>query len=608
MLPLSNLSDRELRDTAGETRARLHLNARGLRQHSNVVEILSLGTEAIRRVFGFCLHPVQIRAAFEATRGRTIEMQTGEGKTVVSALIGYFYTYLGGVHLATTNQYLANRDYECIEAVYSLLGISCGLISQSQSMGAKQKAYLSDVTFGPGYQFGFDYLADQITLRRRDPGRLGMATMLSLGDRDVEEQLLQRGGHNTMIVDEADSVMIDEALTPLVLSGASSRSHDPKAYVFARQLAMQLVESEDFLIDLSRRSAGLTTSGVEKTHDSQHQLTRYDLARPWKTYIENALKAEYFFHLNEHYVSQEDKVKIVDQLTGRIFEDRQWQDGLHQAVCTKEQVTILPPNEVQARISRQKYFQLYDQLTGLSGTLRSIRGELGRVYGARVALIPTHHPSKRDILPTRVFASGEARLDAIAEDVLQRHKNGQPVLIGTRTIRQSQACAEHLIAHGMQPTVLNGIQDDEESEIVGRAGTYGSITIATNMAGRGTDIKLDEASAENGGLHVVGFQHNFSRRVDRQLVGRSARQGQPGSSQFFQSLEDEMFESNDTQASRLRKSADQTGEVMTHRAVNLIQLMQKDQETKALKRRQALMDSDGWLNHVRETLVKESSL
>lgn len=605
---LAGYSDQEIQDLARTVKEKAGSSPRELRRPPNVVDILSIGVEAIKRVFGFYLHPVQIRATIAAARGQTIEMQTGEGKTVVSALIGYYYTHWGHVHLATTNQYLAERDYECIRPVYSVLGLSSGMISQGQAPTKKRESYLADVTFGPGYQFGFDYLLDQTTLRSRDCDKLGMSTVLHLDDQGLEEHLLQHGGFHTMIIDEADSVMIDEALTPLVLSGASSKPHDIRPYEYANQVINKLVDGVDYIVEPTRKSVGLTENGVNSIHEPNTQLSKFDLVRPWSTYVENALRAKYFFDLNVQYVVQEEKVKIVDQFTGRIFDDRQWQSGLHQAVCAKEKLTIELPTEVQACVSRQNYFQLYDRLIGLSGTLISVRDELRQAYGTDVALIPTHKPSLRKCLPTRFFASTEARLDAIADEVLARHKNGQPVLLGTRTISQSQFCADKLIARGLTPTVLNGIQNEEEAAIVAEAGVSGNVTIATNMAGRGTDIKLDSAAKANGGLHVIGFEHNFSGRVDRQLVGRSARQGQPGSSQFYQSVDDELFLACQPKVSRLKRLADRNGEIKSNRVTPLILQTQNQQEKKAAQSRQALMDSDGWMNQVRETLVKETSI
>ncbi len=582
-----------------------------LRKPRIFVPILAHGIEAIRRVFGFWLHPVQLQAVIAAIRGRSIEMQTGEGKTLVSAMIGYFYSYSGGVHLATTNAYLASRDYASIAPVYASLRIASGVIRHQQSPSSKREAYSADVTFGPGYQFGFDYLQDQTTLRDGDFGRLGVSTVQTFSDQSHSDLLVQQGGHCTLIVDEADSVMIDEALTPLVLGGTVSKQHDTRPYVLAWRIAQSLVDERDYVLGLGGQSVELTEDGIAKIHKDPSQIRRMELVRPWAKYVENALQAEHSLCRNEQYVVQDNAVKIVDQFTGRVFDDRQWQSGLHQAVCVKEHLPVQQPTEVLARISRQRYFQRYDRIIGLSGTLASVRKELQRVYGARVAVIPTNKKSQRDSLATRCFATVEAKIQAIADDVIIRNERGQPVLLGTRTIRQSEACAAELRSRGLQVSVLNGIQDEAEAEIVSQAGRSGSITIATNMAGRGTDIRLDDQAKLCGGLHVIGFEHNFSRRVDRQLIGRSARQGQPGSTQFYLSCEDDLFQDHPKLASRILRSCPKHarggGEVtMPLQVAKVVHHVQEDHERKAAKSRQQIAETDAWLNIVRESLTKET--
>lgn len=604
---LSSLTDRELKESSASLRGRLKERQQVLRDAAQRCEIFGHACEAIRRVFGFELHPVQIEAAQAAANGTSIEMQTGEGKTIVSALIAYFHSCFGCVHLATTNAYLAGRDFESLQPVFDLLSTSVGLISHQQNSTEKRHSYQCDITYGPGHQFGFDYLADQITLRECNANQLGASTMISINGVSSDESLLQRGYFQTMIVDEADSVMIDEALTPLVLSGLSTQPHDFHPYPIAQNTAEKLEEKEHYLIDQLQKKIHLTQQGMNKIHVGLDRVTaKMDIVRPWSKYIENAIHAVHFLKRDEHYVVQDDKVKIVDQFTGRIFDDRQWQNGLHQAICAKEKIQVQQPTEILARISRQRYFQRYEQIVGLSGTMDSVQAELHRVYRSRLAIVPANKSSRRSWAQSRFFETEEAKFDAIAAEVKARHKTGQPVLIGTRTIKQSHICKDLLDAQGLDAILLNGVQDQEEAEVVSQAGRVGNITIATNMAGRGTDIKLDHSALKRGGLHVIGTEHNFSQRIDRQLIGRCARQGQPGSAQFFASSEDELFWEDDRLALRIKLRSTNTGECYDRRAITYVMQLQRLKESNAIKVRQAQMEADQWHNSIRETLTKEA--
>jgi preprotein translocase subunit SecA len=609
---LGRFSDSAIAKQVTELREQLSSPSRKTKRLNSrdAAKIVALGEEAVRRVLGFRLHNVQLAAVFNAAAGTAIEMQTGEGKTVVSAMIAFVQSCLkSNVHLATTNAYLAERDFNQLHPVFERLGISTALISHGQDQQAKRAAYRADVTFGPGYQFGFDYLADQVVLRHQQTGRLGASTLSFIDGFDIESLLLQPGHFGTMIVDEADSIMIDEALTPLILSGANDTHESLEPYQYARQFAERMTPGIDYIVSPNAKRIELTRATVETLHqDFLNQPNRMQLTRPWQRYIENAIHALHFLERNEHYVVQDGEIKIVDQFTGRIFDDRQWQDGLHQAVQAKENVQIQGGNVVQAQISRQRYFMLYEKLIGLSGTLRGTEKELRSVYRLPVISIPTHLPSKRSVLPTRFFESMESRLEAIQRDVKTRHEGGQPVLIGTRTIRQSLLVQEALQAAGMNPVVLNGIQDRAEAEIVAQAGQSGALTIATNMAGRGTDIKLAKDAKNRGGLHVIGYEHNPSRRVDRQLIGRCARQGEPGSSQFYASAVDEMIVVHGRGLSaRMQKAARKNGECPIDSFSSDVRTIQRAEEVKALVARQQLMRSVNWLDQIRNSLANDKA-
>jgi len=335
--------------------------------------------------------------------------------------------------------------------------------------------------------------------------------------------LIQCGPHDVALIDEADSVMIDEAMTPLVISMPGDGTDDPIPYQLAKKITSEFVEGEDYSIKMPGKQLELFDEASQRAHDLVANRRNLKLARPWRIYLTNAIRAKLFSIRNVDYVVVDEKVQIVDQFTGRIQPDRTWQDGLHQAIEAKENVPIQQGRESTTQITRQRYLKMYNELAGLTGTCASVETEFNRVYGCKVIQIPTNKPSLRKVERTRFFAALEPKLDAIAAAVLRRHETGQPILVGARTIEESFQVRDVLIANGLQPTVLNGVQDEEEASIVSQAGVAGAVTIATNMAGRGTDIKPDPVSLAAGGLHVIGVSHNTSRRIDRQLVGRAAR-------------------------------------------------------------------------------------
>ena len=574
---------------------------------ASLIERLAFGAEAVFRIQRFRLHDVQLMAIAASSFGKAVEMQTGEGKTLVAGITAYVRSLDGkGVHVATTNDYLAARDEEELAPIYELLGIRSAMLPAENSLLQKRAAYDAEVTYGPGYQFGFDYLHDQLTLREHSPNGLGQTTLREINGIDLKTLLGQNREHFFTVVDEADSVLIDEAVTPLVISAGPVDEKDATPYLRAARFANELNEGKEFELQENGRRIELTDAGRIRIHEElQKNRKGMQIVRPWPEYIENALKAKHLFQRNEHYVVANDEVLIVDQNTGRIHPDRHWQGGLHQAVEAKESVPVqLRPSSI-ARITRQRYYGKYDRIAGMSGTMMNVQSEILSVYGMPTVKIPTNVPTRRKILRNRFFASWDAKLKAIANDCEKRNATGQPILIGTRTIRESTRVSEVLSARGLDVIVLNGIQDQEEAEIVAAAGRFGAITIATNMAGRGTDIKPCDRALQAGGLHVIGTEPNDSQRIDRQLIGRSARQGDLGSAQFFISAEDDLIESIAPEfGQQIVAASKRDGESKTDFSRS-IKKLQKEKEETAFEARKALVAADNWMDLVRESVVKE---
>jgi preprotein translocase subunit SecA len=561
--------------------------------------------ETISRSHGFRLHDVQVQAMIAGAGGAIVEMQTGEGKTVVTGATAAMKLLTSqSVHVGTTNTYLAARDLEDMAATFELLGISYGLLPEESNESATRRAYRNQVVYGPGYQYGFDYLRDQMNLRKDRQSSLGVSLANRIRGRDPFQNLVQSGNHNVALIDEADSVMIDEAMTPLIISVPGSAHEDPTPYLLAKKITAEYVEGNEYTLKMPEKKLELTDKASEEAHDAVAKHRTLKLARPWRIYLTNAIRAKRLFTRNVDYVVVDEEVQIVDQYTGRILPDRTWQDGLHQAVEAKENVAIKPGRESTTQITRQRYLQMYDELAGLTGTAASVAKEFNAVYGCRVTEIPTNKPCIRKIDRTRFFADLDSKLEAIAVDVLRRHAKGQPVLVGTKTIEESLQIRDKLVAKGLAPTLLNGIQDEEEADIISCAGQFGAITIATNMAGRGTDIKPDAKALESGGLHVVGVSPNSSRRIDRQLVGRAARQGQPGSAQFFAAATDQLFEDNNRGLQKsIAKRARSNGESSDF--TSELAKLQADIESRNFKQRQNMILRDRWMDTVREAIEKD---
>lgn len=573
-----------------------------------LVRAAGLGAAAVQRTMGFKMHDVQIKGALATARGSIIEMQTGEGKTVVSGLAAVIRAALDTtVHVATTTDYLAERDHESVVAIFDILGIRSAVLSHDAKPEQTKRFYQCDIVYGPGYLFGFDYLRDQLLLRQAGELTLGRDVLEQINGTDLSNQLVQTQ-HNCIIVDEADSVLIDEAATPLILSGTESFSESTEAYQHAQALAAALEDPQEFTIDLAKRQIELTDDGVENVYQALREIGRLELSRPWTTYVQNALYAAHLLIRDEHYVVRDDEISLVDQLTGRIFDDRTLRGGLHQAVECKEKLEIKPPNRSMARVTRQRFFQMYNTVCGMTGTASGSEEELEFFYDATIVPLQPNVPSKRIELPTRFFANWDAKVTAIVAEVKRLQATRRPVLIGTRTIRESQLIDETLQADGIHCTVLNGVQDADEADIIKNAGKPQSLMIATNMAGRGTDIKLTAESRELGGLHVLATQRNSSHRVDRQLAGRAARQGDPGSCQFFVAADDDLFTQYGQKLSeRILTAATHSnnanwGESDRDFSQQVLQLQQAI-ESHAYESRRQLVHHDNWMDQIRESMV-----
>ena len=555
---ISQLSDEELRGKTAEFRERL---SNGETLDELMPEAFAVVREASKRTIGLRHFDVQLIGGMVLHAGQIAEMKTGEGKTLVSTLAGYLNALPGtGVHIVTVNDYLAKRDSEWMGQIYRFLGMEVGLIQNGTKTPERKRAYEADVTYGTNSEFGFDYLRDN---------------MVSNPASRVQR------GHAYAIVDEVDSILIDEARTPLIISGAGTRSTD--TYRKFAAAVRHLQKDVDFEMDEAKRTISTTESGLARVEALLGIDDIYsDLSGQLSNHLQQALKAQFLFHRDKDYIVQDGEVKIVDEFTGRIMEGRRYSEGLHQAIEAKEGVLVRAENQTMATITLQNYFRLYDKLSGMTGTAKTEDAEFRDIYKLEVEVIPPNKPVIREDLPDLVYRTVDAKFNAVADDVAERHARQQPCLVGTVSIESSERLSALLTKRGIKHNVLNAKFHEQEANIVAQAGRAGAVTIATNMAGRGTDILLggnpdnlahdilvqkgidpEEATDEQraaaqaeaketcareakivrdaGGLAVIGTERHESRRIDNQLRGRSGRQGDPGSAQFYLSLEDDLM-------------------------------------------------------------------
>ena len=522
---------------------------------SLLVEAYALVREAATRALGKSHYRVQVAGGIALFEGGIAEMQTGEGKTLTATLPTYLYALLGrGAHVITVNDYLASRDAEEMGKVYALLGLSTGCIEDSLDDDGRKAAYAKDITYGTAKEFGFDFLRDR--LKR---GTDGWGGKTATGDQATGEDFggVQRG-HFFALVDEADSILVDEARTPLII--ALNQPNDAATvslYRWADRATHHLQTGVDYVYEADKRAAYLTDAGCRKATllKKPALLDTVNVNRIYEQ-LERALIARFGFQKDRDYVVHDNEVIIVDESTGRMMDGRKWQDGLHQAIEAKELVPITAATGQAARITVQSFFRHYRHLAGMTGTGVQVASELRRTFRLKTTVIPTHRPCIRRGLPTRVFATLAAKNTAIVTEIVHLRAANRSILVGTPSVERSELLARALKEVGIPHKVLNARFHKEEAEIVSRAGVAGAVTIATNMAGRGTDIILDDDVRKSGGLHVIATEMHSSYRIDRQLVGRAARQGDPGTYQFFLSLEDELLRCLDfKRLTRIRAAA-----------------------------------------------------
>jgi len=539
---LDVLTDRGLRQSADELRERLVSAGQG---SDEIAFAFSLAREAARRHAGMRHFRVQLLGAAAMMDGALAEMQTGEGKSLTALLPAITAALMGRpVHIVTVNDYLARRDAEQFRSAYNALGLTVGLVEHGQQFQDRQRAYACDVTYCTNKELVFDYLRDRLALgTRRAHARLLVDELFQDRAAGSSRKLLLRG-LNFAIVDEADSVLIDEARTPLILSGIQGGvANDDGLYETALDLAKQLILGEDFHLRAGEKAIELTARGERRAADLAAGLPGlWAIRRAREELIQQALSAQHLFRKDVQYLVTQGKVQIVDEYTGRVMPDRSWEGGLHQLIEAKEKCAITERNQTLARITYQRFFRRYVHLCGMTGTAVEVAGELRAVYGLRVVRIATNRPLKRTDCGTRMFPTAELKWSAVVESVKEATRNRRAVLIGTRSVDASEHLGKLLVREGLRPVILNARQDHQEAEIVAGAGQPCRVTVATNMAGRGTDILLHSEVRAIGGLHVVLTEFHESRRIDRQLFGRAGRQGDPGSFESIVALDDELFQ------------------------------------------------------------------
>jgi preprotein translocase subunit SecA len=517
----------------------------GAKLDSLIPEAFGLACAAIRRVHGYQPFDVQLAAGIVMHYGGLVELATGEGKTLCAIAPAYLNALPGkGVHVTTVNDYLANRDAEEMGPVYRLMGMTVGCLFQKMQDQERKAHYACDITYGTAAEFGFDFLRDRMKLRG------GQATTTPfwngwIGGKTQADPRVQRT-LNYAIVDEADSIFIDEGRTPLIIANPTRPATEEEkiVYLWADRVAQKCVPGEHFRFDLKKEKVELTDAGRQLVRYSNPPTGEHAKAMD-KLFdsMEKAIQAYHRFNRDHQYmVNAEKKIVIIDESTGRPMPDRHWRDGLHQAIEAKEKVEITVQSEHAAQVTYMNFYRLYKKIGGMSGTLMPNFWELRKVYRCWVSKVPTNRPVLRTQAPDQVYPTEKAKFGAVVRQVQAMMDRGRPVLIGTRTVEKSESLSKMLTEAGIVHQVLNARQNEQEARIVSEAGQLGKVTVATNMAGRGTDIKLGPGVAENGGLHVIGTERNEAERIDRQLAGRAGRQGDPGSAQFFVSLDDQLLE------------------------------------------------------------------
>ena len=577
---IAELSDAELQGKTAEFRARLE---GGETLEDILTEAFATVREVAARRVGLRPFDVQILGAVVLHQRRIAEMRTGEGKTLVATLPAYLNALVGKVHIVTVNDYLAKRDREWMGPVYEFLGLKVGLLQEGLEIPERKAAYQCDIIYGTNNEFGFDYLRDNLAV-------------------SVEQRV--QTGLDYAIIDEVDNILIDEARTPLIISGSTEES--ARLYKKFAGVAPLFKEGQDFETEEKARTVMLTEAGVRKAEEILHQDNMYSPENiELLHHLEVALRARLFFHKDVDYIVKDGRVIIVDEFTGRLMPDRRYSDGLHQALEAKEGLEIRRESQTLAQITLQHYFKLYKGIAGMTGTAKTEEDEFKEIYGMDVVVIPTHKPMIRQDHADMLFRAEEGKFNAIVAEVERLHREGRPVLIGTNSIERSERLSALMKRRGLKHNVLNAKYHEKEAEIIKDAGQRGAITVATNMAGRGVDIKLGEGIAELGGLHIIGAQRHESRRIDNQLRGRSGRQGDPGSSQFFISLEDELIKlfGGERIGAIMDRLGMKEGEAITHELLTTaVRRAQKRVEERNFEIRKRLLQYDQIMARQREVI------
>ena len=581
---LRSLSDSSLANKTNEFKARL---TNGETLDDLLPEAFAVIREASRRVLGMRHFDVQLIGGIILHRGNIAEMSTGEGKTLVATAPVYLNALEGkGVHVITVNDYLAKRDSEWMGQVYKFLGLSVGLIVHDLDFEQRKIAYNSDITYGTNNEFGFDYLRDNMVTRL--------------------DEMVQRPLHYCLI-DEVDSILIDEARTPLIISGPGQKSTD-NYYVMAK-LVPQLKLGEDYTIDEKQKTVAPTEAGVAKMEKLLKVDNLYDTANLELNHLfVQALRAQAMMELDKDYVVKDGEVVIVDEFTGRLMYGRRYSDGLHQAIEAKEGLQVQRESQTLATITFQNYFRMYDKLAGMTGTAKTEEQEFIKIYGLEVFQVPTNKPIQRTDLSDVIFKTKRGKYKAVVREVQRRHATGQPLLIGTTSIEQSEQLSHMLKQAGIVHNVLNAKYHELEAQIVSQAGQKGQVTIATNMAGRGTDIVLGEGVADLGGLAIIGTERHESRRIDNQLRGRAGRQGDKGSSQFFLSLEDDLmriFGGDNIKKFMEKMGLEEDEEIKSSMVSSAIQKAQKRVEERNFDIRKYVLEYDDVMNQQRKVVYEQ---
>ncbi len=580
---LAGLSDASLQEKTFEFKNRL---ANGETLDDILPEAFAVVREASRRVTGMRHFDVQLLGGIVLHRGDIAEMRTGEGKTLVATLPVYLNAMTGkGVHVVTVNDYLATRDREAMGRIYKFLGLSVGLIVHDLTYDQRRRAYNADVTYGTNNEFGFDYLRDNMVIS--------------------EDQMVQRP-LNYCIVDEVDSILIDEARTPLIISGPGEKSTD-LYYTLAG--IVKTFTKDDYTMDEKQKTIAPTDSGVAKVEKMLGISNMFDNDHlDLNHLVIQALRARFMMHRDKDYVVKNGEIVIVDEFTGRLMFGRRYSDGLHQSIEAKENVKVQGESKTLATITFQNYFRMYDKLAGMTGTAKTEEDEFNKIYKLDVYVIPTNKPAIRRDLPDVIYKTKNAKYRAVVREVKKRHATGQPILVGTTSINQSEILSQLLDKENIVHNVLNAKYHEKEAEIIKNAGQKGMVTIATNMAGRGTDIKLGPGVAELGGLMIIGTERHESRRIDNQLRGRAGRQGDPGTTQFFLSLEDDLmriFGSENISKFMDKLGMDEDEPITAKMITRSIEKAQKKVESHNFEIRKYVLEYDDVMNQQREVLYSQ---